>query len=151
AEDGIRDKLVTGVQTCALPICSPAAFRQARHGLSELGCRRILLPDLELSRLARDRLLRESLLYLPYAHPRFRPGALPSAHGRTLPLGALGICFSHGAPASLCSVERGADLPMGRAPDSPARSDFVFGSRTQSDFRSAAADLRRSSSLLLQA
>src|SRR5438105_11692505 len=24
AEDGIRDPLVTGVQTCALPICSPA-------------------------------------------------------------------------------------------------------------------------------
>src|SRR5687767_15316240 len=24
AEDGIRDKLVTGVQTCALPICIPA-------------------------------------------------------------------------------------------------------------------------------
>src|SRR2546423_5095709 len=24
AEDGIRDKLVTGVQTCALPICSKA-------------------------------------------------------------------------------------------------------------------------------
>src|SRR2546425_2128818 len=23
AEDGIRDKLVTGVQTCALPICRP--------------------------------------------------------------------------------------------------------------------------------
>src|SRR5205823_7304881 len=23
AEDGIRDKLVTGVQTCALPICAP--------------------------------------------------------------------------------------------------------------------------------
>src|SRR5687767_15334306 len=23
AEDGIRDKLVTGVQTCALPICHP--------------------------------------------------------------------------------------------------------------------------------
>src|SRR5207253_3640664 len=83
--------------------------------------------------------------------PRFLPCTLPSSHGRTLPLGALGICFSHGAPASLCSVERGADLPMGRAPDSLARSDFVFGSRTQSDFRSAAADLRRSSSLLLQA
>src|SRR3989441_5880322 len=27
AEDGIRDKLVTGVQTCALPICLPAALR----------------------------------------------------------------------------------------------------------------------------
>src|SRR3989441_11737118 len=25
AEDGIRDKLVTGVQTCALPICAPMA------------------------------------------------------------------------------------------------------------------------------
>src|SRR5687767_5614294 len=24
AEDGIRDKLVTGVQTCALPICRPS-------------------------------------------------------------------------------------------------------------------------------
>src|SRR2546423_12004321 len=26
AEDGIRDKLVTGVQTCALPICSTGAL-----------------------------------------------------------------------------------------------------------------------------
>src|SRR5687767_15445817 len=30
AEDGIRDKLVTGVQTCALPIC-PAGQLIARH------------------------------------------------------------------------------------------------------------------------
>src|SRR2546425_5651665 len=29
AEDGIRDKLVTGVQTCALPIWKPAALRTA--------------------------------------------------------------------------------------------------------------------------
>src|SRR5687767_15208717 len=27
AEDGIRDKLVTGVQTCALPICDQRAAR----------------------------------------------------------------------------------------------------------------------------
>src|SRR5205823_11909990 len=27
AEDGIRDKLVTGVQTCALPICARARHR----------------------------------------------------------------------------------------------------------------------------
>src|SRR2546425_6629060 len=32
AEDGIRDKLVTGVQTCALPI-SPAANRWVRGAL----------------------------------------------------------------------------------------------------------------------
>src|SRR5882762_10890184 len=31
AEDGIRDSSVTGVQTCALPICSPAAAISARN------------------------------------------------------------------------------------------------------------------------
>src|SRR3989441_2152673 len=31
AEDGIRDKLVTGVQTCALPICSVAIIREAKE------------------------------------------------------------------------------------------------------------------------
>src|SRR5207248_7931879 len=30
AEDGIRDRTVTGVQTCALPIC----FRYRRHGVN---------------------------------------------------------------------------------------------------------------------
>src|SRR6266542_4704411 len=30
AEDGIRDATVTGVQTCALPICGPAAVRGAQ-------------------------------------------------------------------------------------------------------------------------
>src|SRR5687767_6287748 len=31
AEDGIRDKLVTGVQTCALPICSTPSARAGRY------------------------------------------------------------------------------------------------------------------------
>src|SRR5229473_7236958 len=31
AEDGIRDKLVTGVQTCALPICGGEAHPQTRE------------------------------------------------------------------------------------------------------------------------
>src|SRR2546425_9368187 len=31
AEDGIRDKLVTGVQTCALPISRPSWPRRSRH------------------------------------------------------------------------------------------------------------------------
>src|SRR5205823_11060197 len=31
AEDGIRVMLVTGVQTCALPICPPAGREQARE------------------------------------------------------------------------------------------------------------------------
>src|SRR2546421_7179605 len=30
AEDGIRDLIVTGVQTCALPICSPAFTLKSR-------------------------------------------------------------------------------------------------------------------------
>src|SRR2546425_4272943 len=53
AEDGIRDKLVTGVQTCALPICSggrrsasPAARASGRRRLARRGTRRAerLLP-----------------------------------------------------------------------------------------------------------
>src|SRR5437660_12204678 len=43
AEDGIRDGHVTGVQTCALPICSEgAAWADRAHqhavGLVEVGC-----------------------------------------------------------------------------------------------------------------
>src|SRR2546425_10454220 len=34
AEDGIRDKLVTGVQTCALPIC--LADKKLRHYLRDV-------------------------------------------------------------------------------------------------------------------
>src|SRR5205823_2510295 len=33
AEDGIRDKLVTGVQTCALPICSKGGLSTKIHTL----------------------------------------------------------------------------------------------------------------------
>src|SRR5207244_10012012 len=35
AEDGIRDDLVTGVQTCALPICEIASHRGGRHRESQ--------------------------------------------------------------------------------------------------------------------
>src|SRR2546425_11253511 len=35
AEDGIRDKLVTGVQTCALPILSPQVERTVSRGRYE--------------------------------------------------------------------------------------------------------------------
>src|SRR5258708_25105658 len=34
AEDGIRDDLVTGVQTCALPICMASGARRARQARS---------------------------------------------------------------------------------------------------------------------
>src|SRR5207248_3773347 len=32
AEDGIRDRTVTGVQTCALPISRPSCLRRGRRG-----------------------------------------------------------------------------------------------------------------------
>src|SRR5438046_5542723 len=35
AEDGIRDWSVTGVQTCALPICRPHHRRQVAQGSSQ--------------------------------------------------------------------------------------------------------------------
>src|SRR5205823_9096715 len=40
AEDGIRDKLVTGVQTCALPIYGPPHARRARGRAGAVGRRR---------------------------------------------------------------------------------------------------------------
>src|SRR3989454_8655254 len=41
AEDGIRDYKVTGIQTCALPICKPVypGFRLARNGAALPGDR----------------------------------------------------------------------------------------------------------------
>src|SRR5258708_31925073 len=38
AEDGIRDDLVTGVQTCALPICRKAIFREVMEGYNSEDC-----------------------------------------------------------------------------------------------------------------
>src|SRR5438105_8378800 len=35
AEDGIRDPLVTGVQTCALPICSTVSVSELLNGLNK--------------------------------------------------------------------------------------------------------------------
>src|SRR2546427_8475396 len=38
AEDGIRDLTVTGVQTCALPICYPVFTRKQNTDVSYLAC-----------------------------------------------------------------------------------------------------------------
>src|SRR5205823_7792910 len=40
AEDGIRDKLVTGVQTCALPICTWSRFAAGHCAHSGQHCAR---------------------------------------------------------------------------------------------------------------
>src|SRR2546425_13213665 len=54
AEDGIRDKLVTGVQTCALPIYLRARARLERGGIprsaSPVRCRNLLRGDLPRAR-----------------------------------------------------------------------------------------------------
>src|SRR5207247_6530866 len=39
AEDGIRDPLVTGVQTCALPICRPPSPRREARRRAPTPCR----------------------------------------------------------------------------------------------------------------
>ena len=59
AEDGIRDRLVTGVQTCALPICPHDARRSVvRHvgptadvGSRARSLRRRVAPDVVLCEL----------------------------------------------------------------------------------------------------
>src|SRR5205823_7466036 len=61
AEDGIRDKLVTGVQTCALPIC--AAGRATPRGSlpDELHRPRPVPPRLQRVQQLMVRLRRQSL------------------------------------------------------------------------------------------
>src|SRR5205823_10822433 len=59
AEDGIRDKLVTGVQTCALPICARARAlrRTRRHGRRRSSAaRNALVPVRLLAAESRERL-----------------------------------------------------------------------------------------------
>src|SRR5205823_8839082 len=53
AEDGIRDKLVTGVQTCALPICPPLERGKDRYFRTRIrSCR----PDSTCPRVSLGRL-----------------------------------------------------------------------------------------------
>src|SRR5207244_6875847 len=60
AEDGIRDDLVTGVQTCALPICSLAGLRSA------LGSRDEALSLYRRALEAQERLVKEDPVNLRY-------------------------------------------------------------------------------------
>src|SRR5207247_5062094 len=62
AEDGIRDPLVTGVQTCALPICPSCESRysvcgrpQTLYRLSQEGRARFVAYLEELEQVVRDR------------------------------------------------------------------------------------------------
>src|SRR5258708_27934894 len=66
AEDGIRDDLVTGVQTCALPISQP---RQAAHQV------RGLKPDVQLDVAA--------LKYGAHGHGKFALAGAAAAHAHT--------------------------------------------------------------------
>src|SRR5205823_10159946 len=79
AEDGIRDKLVTGVQTCALPICDcqqvkklpfPILFFFGPVSLPENLCRQALL-DPVISSADFGHLLDEPLPHRgdPFSHP----------------------------------------------------------------------------------
>src|SRR5205823_8942402 len=54
AEDGIRDKLVTGVQTCALPISAPSRFVGENRRLLAPQQRIRALPERQDRRLIQD-------------------------------------------------------------------------------------------------
>src|SRR5256712_6183602 len=93
AEDGIRDLIVTGVQTCALPICTlsrEGVGSLAAHAGRELGPTgardRVALEALPLSRAAHDdddpRLPRPPgyVPHLPATRPRLQPVPASRAH-----------------------------------------------------------------------
>src|SRR5207244_9750328 len=79
AEDGIRDDLVTGVQTCALPICERGDFE--RFARLTTGHRRLAaraLGELEPSLEGR---FRDGLFYADEGHVEPRR-VLPQLHAR---------------------------------------------------------------------
>src|SRR5207249_5446783 len=85
AEDGIRDRNVTGVQTCALPICARVVAVTLRNG--DRAARDVverLLPrePLELVRAARIEFVERLDLLRQFREARVRP-ALPTAPHRS--------------------------------------------------------------------
>src|SRR3989441_11577095 len=103
AEDGIRDKLVTGVQTCALPIYLQAEHREAPE-------------DEEVEpageRLAHPRHLGADELLLPQRDGDHRPQPPPDAIDRE---GARG----RAPPAEPAPAPRGAGPPPPHPPPRP--------------------------------
>src|SRR5207244_4852083 len=82
AEDGIRDDLVTGVQTCALPICARAA-----HGLAfpgDEGAHYALNPGEAFAETYRMLNVASAVVRWALVAPSFYPdaGALRSEIGR---------------------------------------------------------------------
>src|SRR5207249_7473298 len=71
AEDGIRDRNVTGVQTCALPILLDEACRVAVLAHTMLGCRDYSRADFRLSEA-------NELYFLEH---NFNPGIGPNTQG----------------------------------------------------------------------
>src|SRR6266536_4847893 len=75
AEDGIRDPLVTGVQTCALPICTAMRGRQLehRHAIDDFGLDRNKMVRIDLVRdLEQD----AALMPAPVLRRVRRPGGV---------------------------------------------------------------------------
>src|SRR5438132_3519158 len=85
AEDGIRDHCVTGVQTCALPICpSPALGEIIRRALEkDRNLRYQSAADMrvELQRLRRDTATRHAI-EVDEPESVAIPGEIPSATGK---------------------------------------------------------------------
>src|SRR2546425_6937433 len=81
AEDGIRDKLVTGVQTCALPIFQRASERALREGITLGDC---------LAAASAAATTEVALLLMGYANPflRYRRGLADLATDAA----AAGVC-----------------------------------------------------------
>src|SRR5205823_11494526 len=78
AEDGIRDKLVTGVQTCALPICEAMLLTSRPHALwalTFLGINLVYIPLLEepMLRLRFGKAYLEYSKHVPRIFPRITP------------------------------------------------------------------------------
>src|SRR5205823_8437634 len=84
AEDGIRDKLVTGVQTCALPISIPKLPPPPRTAQNRSGCSSSAARMSEplASRIRTDRRLSDVRPQRRLSQPKPPPSVRPAKIGR---------------------------------------------------------------------
>src|SRR5437867_4694322 len=127
AEDGIRDRTVTGVQTCALPIYllekhRPVTAEQARTGLTP-GLPRLTdfrPPRLVLLSRSGLRVAARRAVVMPQrAGPPYPPFAVPPEHPSYLPP------LRHPSPPGFCPSHPAIDASPSWSPNG---SKIAFGS-----------------------
>src|SRR5690606_39769998 len=114
AEDGIRDFHVTGVQTCALPIC-------LKHNITLPSVKQVVMfgapVRLELHKMF-EQILPFGDTYTPYGATEFLPVAVISGHEiihlhQEKMKNGYGVCLGKAVPEVEIRIAKTSDIPEG--------------------------------------